>query len=171
MHASRSGCTDAGLMWLSRSSDPSYPLEWALYPSNGHSTFLGPSFHSVILARPEGLEPPTTWFEARYSIQLSYRRELLFRLEFGMLCWRGLYTFGFNKVSAGVLPDFVRHTLFTAPTNRVPSCTRSGQRLPMQGSNCCRCIASPAIVALCCCSCRYFVAASRQLRWGRTPKT
>ena len=41
--------------------------------------------------------------------QLSYRRELLFRLEFRMLCWCGLYTFGFNKVSAGVLPDFVRH--------------------------------------------------------------
>jgi len=34
-----------------------------------------------------------------------------------MLCRRGLYTFGFNKVSAGVLPDFVRHTLFTASTN------------------------------------------------------
>ncbi len=28
------------------------------------------------LARPEGLEPPTTWFEARYSIQLSYGRVL-----------------------------------------------------------------------------------------------
>ncbi len=28
----------------------------------------------VLMARPEGLEPPTTWFEARYSIQLSYRR-------------------------------------------------------------------------------------------------
>src|SRR5690606_29042699 len=24
--------------------------------------------------RPEGLEPPTTWFEARYSVQLSYGR-------------------------------------------------------------------------------------------------
>ncbi len=24
------------------------------------------------MAGPEGLEPPTTWFEARYSIQLSY---------------------------------------------------------------------------------------------------
>jgi hypothetical protein len=34
---------------------------------------------SCILARPEGLEPPTTWFEARYSIQLSYGR------VFGML--------------------------------------------------------------------------------------
>ena len=26
------------------------------------------------MVRREGLEPPTPWFEARYSIQLSYRR-------------------------------------------------------------------------------------------------
>ena len=26
------------------------------------------------MVRLEGLEPPTTWFEAKYSIQLSYRR-------------------------------------------------------------------------------------------------
>ena len=27
------------------------------------------------MARQEGFEPPTTWFEARYSIQLSYWRK------------------------------------------------------------------------------------------------
>ncbi len=27
------------------------------------------------MARSEGLEPPTPWFEAKYSIQLSYERK------------------------------------------------------------------------------------------------
>ena len=29
------------------------------------------------MARVEGFEPPTAWFVARYSIQLSYTREVL----------------------------------------------------------------------------------------------
>jgi hypothetical protein len=28
----------------------------------------------LILVRPEGFEPPTLWFEAKCSIQLSYGR-------------------------------------------------------------------------------------------------
>ena len=32
---------------------------------------------SLELARPERFELPTTWFEARYSIQLSYGRSFL----------------------------------------------------------------------------------------------
>ncbi len=41
------------------------------------STFRGGGgsrFNWEFLVRPEGLEPPTLWFEARCSIQLSYGR-------------------------------------------------------------------------------------------------
>ena len=31
-------------------------------------------FPKYKMVRPEGLEPPTAWFEAKYSIQLSYGR-------------------------------------------------------------------------------------------------
>ena len=35
---------------------------------------IGGTFTLTPLVFPEGLEPPTPWFEARYSIQLSYGR-------------------------------------------------------------------------------------------------
>jgi hypothetical protein len=28
----------------------------------------------IVVVRLEGFEPPTPWFEARYSVQMSYRR-------------------------------------------------------------------------------------------------
>ena len=33
------------------------------------------------MARSEGLEPPTPWFEAKYSIQLSYERNGVFGFD------------------------------------------------------------------------------------------
>ena len=38
------------------------------------------------MARPEGLEPPTPWFEARCSIQLSYGRNQASLASFVMAC-------------------------------------------------------------------------------------
>ena len=35
------------------------------------------------MARLEGFEPPTTWFVARYSIQLSYRRLIVEGVNYG----------------------------------------------------------------------------------------
>jgi hypothetical protein len=42
------------------------------------------------MARPEGFEPPTPWFVARYSIQLSYGRVLLIGGERGIRTLDGL---------------------------------------------------------------------------------
>jgi hypothetical protein len=44
---------------------------WDRGPVVGPQKLLGPKCK---LARPERFELPTTWFEARYSIQLSYGR-------------------------------------------------------------------------------------------------
>jgi hypothetical protein len=47
------------------------------------------------MARPEGFEPPTTWFEARYSIQLSYGRAAM--AADILLQPAGLWSPGFGK--------------------------------------------------------------------------
>ena len=48
-----------------------------------------------LLARPEGLEPPTPWFEAKCSIQLSYGRAAgIIAIRIGLSLWRFKYQHG-----------------------------------------------------------------------------
>ncbi len=51
-----------------------YPAE--LRAHNNPGLFSGNDQKTKIMARPGGFEPPTAWFVARYSIQLSYGRAL-----------------------------------------------------------------------------------------------
>ena len=61
----------------------------------------------VFLARPERFELPTTWFEARYSIQLSYGRKLC------ILAVRGKNPAAFARVC---------HDARLKPHSLVPAC-------------------------------------------------
>ena len=65
---------DLAYLWLQekqrQSSANCYPY---CYPKNKGLHPLGCN-PLIFMARPERFELPTTWFEARYSIQLSYGR-------------------------------------------------------------------------------------------------
>ena len=50
-------------------------LGWAgANPQSASNEAIARLRTNSFFARPEGLEPPTAWFEARNSIQLSYGR-------------------------------------------------------------------------------------------------
>jgi hypothetical protein len=67
-----------------------------------------------LLVRPEGFEPPTLWFEAKCSIQLSYGR-LGNKGILQLTCWlrgwggrgRGEHGQGFDDVEAGSAEELV----------------------------------------------------------------
>src|SRR5207245_5286525 len=64
-------------------------------------TFCNPCVragHKRKMARPEGFEPPTLWFEARRSIQLSYGRSS------GIITARGTLTYRGSRRRDGLKP-------------------------------------------------------------------
>ncbi len=94
--------------------------------------------HARNLARLEGLEPPTTWFEARYSIQLSYRRVVRWRfyqrsnagrdsIPTAACCPSPLSPLRFVAV-AGPGPARCTVKRQAAPDTLVPRACRSGAR-------------------------------------------
>ena len=73
------------VLWLNLpfACDSARTLPWAFPQSENQTTkekAARPSrpnrlFHLLLMARLAGFEPTTPWFVAKYSIQLSYRRE------------------------------------------------------------------------------------------------
>ncbi len=60
------------------------------------------------MARMEGVEPPTAWFVARYSIQLSYMRVITDNFLFSLVLKGAVLSTGSHTLS-----NFITHQLIS----------------------------------------------------------
>ena len=83
--------------------------------------------HSAFLVREKGFEPPTFWFVAKHSIQLSYSRMSLFpddsliiaQFRMECKCFFRFFSF-FSKFLSN--PPFAPSSPASAGTDRLPPC-------------------------------------------------